>query len=317
MSALKLVFAGTPEFALPALDALAGSPHTIVAVLTPPDRPAGRGRAPRASAVKQRAVELGLEVVQPASLKPEAEWRRLEGLAPDALIVVAYGLILPPEVLAVPKYGCLNIHASLLPRWRGAAPIQRALLAGDEVSGVTIMQMDAGLDTGDILAQEVVRIEPGDTAGSLHDKLAGVGADALMEVLSDLTQGRLAPRQQDDARACYADKLQKSEAIIDWSRSAMALDRAVRAFNPWPIAETHLDGRRLRIWEACDAGRLAEHVPGTVVRAGPEGIDVATGEGTLTLLKVQLPGRKVLGAREFLNAAEVDGKRLGGPALNE
>ena len=312
MSSLRLVFAGTPEFALPALEALADSPHTIAAVLTQPDRPAGRGRVPSASPVKQRATELGLPVEQPPSLKPAAQWRKLEGLAPDLLVVVAYGLILPPEVLAVPKYGCLNIHASLLPRWRGAAPIQRALLAGDEQTGVTIMQMDEGLDTGDILSQERVPILPRDTAGSLHDTLARVGADTLMKVICDLSAGGVAPREQEEARACYAPKLEKSEAVLDWRQPAAALGRAVRAFNPWPVAETLLDGKRLRIWEACVLDSPAADAPGSVLEAGPDGIDVATGDGILRLLKVQLPGRKVLAAREFLNAVEVCGKHLGG-----
>lgn len=314
MTPLRLVFAGTPEFALPALEALARSPHHIDAVLTQPDRPAGRGRKPRASPVKRRAIEIGLHVAQPSSLRPEGEWSKLEDFTPDLMVVVAYGLILPTELLAVPKYGCLNIHASLLPRWRGAAPIQRALLAGDEITGVTIMQMDAGLDTGDILSAVPVPILSRDTADTLHNRLAKVGADALMAVIAELPQGGATARHQEEIGASYARKVDKSEAVLDWRQPAMELDRTIRAFNPWPVAETVVDGKRLRIWEACVLERSGGEVfaPGLVLETGPRGIDVASGDGIVRLLRVQLPGRKALVAGEFLKAVELLGKRLGG-----
>jgi methionyl-tRNA formyltransferase len=305
-----IVFAGTPEFAVPALDAVLGSPHRVVAVYTQPDRPAGRGRRTRPGPVKQRAMERGLEVRQPASLKPADEQRRLAQLRADLMVVVAYGLILPPAVLAIPRLGCLNIHASLLPRWRGAAPIQRALLAGDPETGVTIMQMAAGLDTGDMLTKMATPIGSEDTAATLHDRLAQLGAEALLDTLEHLQRGDLAPAPQDDAHACYAAKIDKAEAWLDWTRSAPELERQVRAFNPWPVAQTGLRDLILRLWEARALDRPHGAAPGTVVSAGRDGIDVACGQGVLRLLRVQLPGGKPLAAAEFLNARSVDGARL-------
>jgi len=297
---LRIVFAGTPEFAASALAALMASPHEVCAVYTQPDRPAGRGRRLVASPVKRLAAEHGLPVCQPASLRDEAARQELAAWRPDAMVVAAYGLILPPAVLAMPRLGCLNIHASLLPRWRGAAPIQRAILAGDTESGVTIMQMDAGLDTGAILHKVACAIGPEDTAGDLHDRLAGLGAEAIVQTLDRVAAGAVEAEPQDDALATYAAKLDKAEAELDWREPAADLARRVRAFNPWPVAHTQLDGRVLRIWYAhalADGGGE----PGTVLRAERTGIEVACGAGRLRLERLQLPGGKPMDAAAVLN----------------
>lgn len=312
MQLLTVVFAGTPEFSVPTLEALIGSPHHVVAVYTQPDRPAGRGRKPQASAVKRRALAHDLPVYQPTSLKPASERQRLAELAPDVLVVVAYGLILPRSVLQIPRLGCLNVHASLLPRWRGAAPIQRALLAGDPETGITIMQMDAGLDTGDMLQQVACPIGPRDTAASLHDRLAGMGATALVDTLTMLEAGTAHPVPQDDAQATYARKIDKGEALIEWDRPAPELERQVRAFNPWPVAQTSYKETMLRIWDARAMETPHRAPPGTVVSATADGIDVATGRGVLRLLTVQLPGKTPVAAGDFVNANAVEGVVLGG-----
>lgn len=311
MKALNVVFAGTPEFSVPALEALLRSAHRVLAVYTQPDRPAGRGRQLAASAVKQCAVSHGLPVEQPASLREPAALERLERLGADLMVVVAYGLLLPPPVLAAPRFGCVNIHASLLPRWRGAAPIQRAILAGDQVTGVAIMQMDAGLDTGAVLLERTVAIGERESAASLHDRLAALGASALLEALEQIAQGSALPRQQPASGATYAGKIRKEEAEIDWRGSAAQLDRQVRAFNPWPVAQTCWNAQPLRIWEALPVAGGAGALPGTVLHAGAAGIDVATGEGVLRLTRVQLAGRKAMPAAEFLNAHRLDGAVLG------
>jgi methionyl-tRNA formyltransferase len=315
---LRLVYAGTPEFAVPALAALAAA-HSVVAVYTQPDRPAGRGRALAPSPVKQRALELGLPVEQPATLKTPDAAATLAAYAPDAMVVAAYGLLLPQAVLDVPRLGCINIHASTLPRWRGAAPIQRAILAGDTTTGVCIMRMEAGLDTGPVYLHESLAIGPRETAGQLHDRLAALGTRLVLETMAALERGtaRAAPQPADGVT--YAHKLDKREAAIDWHRPAVEIERAVRAFVPWPIAETRLDGEQLRVHEAIvvaggdDAG--SDDAPGTIVAASADGIDVATGAGRLRLLRVQLAGRKAVTAREFLNAggraATLVGTRLG------
>jgi len=299
---LKIVFAGTPEFAVPTLARLTEADLTPIAVYTQPDRPAGRGRQPRASAVKQHAEQAGIPVYQPVSLRDPQAQAELAALAPDLMVVVAYGLILPEAVLAIPRLGCINVHASLLPRWRGAAPIQRALLAGDAETGVTIMQMDAGLDTGPMLASQSCPIDSGMTASELHDRLAEQGADLLVAVLPDLVAGRLEAQAQDAAAASYAEKLQKSEAPLDWQQSAEQLARQVGAFNPWPVAETRLADQRLRIWQA---EALPESTttarPGQVLAAGRAGIDVATAAGVLRLQRLQAAGGRPLSAAEFLN----------------
>jgi len=312
---LRLGFAGTPEFAVPALEALA---QRICGVFTQPDRPAGRGQSLHAGAVKTRAMELGLAVHQPASFKSPETLELLRGLRLDALVVVAYGLILPPAALAIPRLGCINIHASLLPRWRGAATIQRALLAGDEKTGVTIMQMEAGLDTGPMLAIREMDIGARDTAKSLHDKLAAMGAALIVDTLDALQAGRSRQVPQAPDGVTYAGKIHKAEAMIDWAVDADLVLRQVRAFNPWPIAETRLNGAQLRIWDAelrdaarrggPDAGPAA--APGTVLAATDDGIDVACGRGTLRVLRLQLAGRKPLVAREFIKAQPLHGARF-------
>jgi len=309
-SGLKIIFAGTPEFSVPSLRALLESEHQVVAVYTQPDRPAGRGRKLTASPVKQLAVEHGIPVRQPKNLKGESDLVDLESLQADLMVVVAYGLLLPSRVLEAPRLGCVNVHASLLPRWRGAAPIQRAILAGDTETGITIMQMDVGLDTGPMLLTRACPIDGEDTGGSVHVRLADLGAEALTAAMPGIADGSIEPQVQDDAQATYAGKLSKQEAQIDWNQSAAVLDRQVRAFNPWPVAQTLLSGEVLRIWEAEPlTGEAAE--PGRVVAASKEGIDVATGGGLLRIRTLQLPGKRAMGAGDFLNARAVEGVLLG------
>jgi len=312
---LTLGFAGTAAFAVPALDALARSAHTLRAVLTKADRPAGRGRMLHMSPVKQRALDLKIPVHQPLSFKTPEVCETLRALSLDALIVVAYGLILPPEALGAPRLGCFNIHASLLPRWRGAAPIQRAILAGDAVTGVTIMHMDAGLDTGPILSMREIDISPLDTAGSLHDRLAVLGGELICQTLDDLAAGRAREVPQPQVGHTYAEKISKSEALIDWREDAAQILRRIRALNPSPVAETRLDGVQLRIWQAqiapddsCAAAMGAE--PGTVLGATSDGIDVACGRGRLRIERLQLAGRKPLAARDFIKARRLQGARF-------
>jgi methionyl-tRNA formyltransferase len=310
---LKLGFAGTPDFAVPALERLAAL-HSIAAVFTQPDRPAGRGQALHLSPVKRRALELGLSVHQPASFKTGEALEMLRAAQLDALVVVAYGLILPAAVLELPKYGCINIHASMLPRWRGAAPIQRALLAGDPVTGVTIMRMEAGLDTGPMLASRAVRIDARDNAKTLHDRLAPLGAELIAESLQQLRTGAIREVIQPSEGVSYAAKIDKAEAPIHWQRHAEEISRQVRAFNPWPMAETRFKGEQLRIWEAepiesPDLSGLGGP-PGSVLTATREGIDVVCGTGVLRVLKLQLAGRKPLPAEEFLRGQRLDGTRF-------
>jgi methionyl-tRNA formyltransferase len=313
---LKLGFAGTPDFAVPALERLAQR-HRIVAVFTQPDRPAGRGRGLHSSPVKRRALELGLTVYQPASFKTSEAFDTLRAAQAEVLVVVAYGLILPASVLGLPALGCLNIHASLLPRWRGAAPIQRALLAGDPRTGVTIMRMEAGLDTGPMLLSRSIGIDSQDNAKSLHDKLAALGAELIDETLRGLRAGALAEVAQPVEGVTYAAKVDKAEAPIRWESHAEEISRQVRAFNPWPMAETRFDGEQLRIWEAqpidAPASSGASWPPGSVLTATREGIDVVCGAGVLRILKLQRAGRKPLAAEEFLRAQRLDGARFGSP----
>jgi len=308
---LRLLFAGTPEFAVPALDGLLAAGHGLCAVYTQPDRPAGRGRRLTQSPVKLRALELGLTVEQPANLKSLEARQRLASFGADLLVVVAYGLILPPEVLAAPRLGCLNIHASLLPRWRGAAPIQRAILAGDAHTGITIMRMDAGLDTGPMLLAEATPIDPRETGGSLHDRLAGLGARLVVEAIGQWLGGTIQPRAQPAEGVTYAPKIRKEEAIIDWSQPAVAIDRQVRAFNPWPVAETRWRGEQLRIWAAGTGPNPSGGEPGRVLQASADGLLVATGDGALRVETLQLAGRRPTTAAEFLNAHDLAGARLG------
>jgi len=304
---LRIVFAGTPAFAVPALDAIAASRHTLTAVYTQPDRPVGRGLKPGESPVKRRAGELRLPVEQPATLKDPVAAARLGAWRPDVMVVVAYGLLLPQAVLDIPRLCCLNIHASLLPRWRGAAPIQRALLAGDHETGVTLMRMEAGLDTGPMLARESSAIGPRDTGGTLHDRLAELGARMIVPALDALEQGSATFEPQDDRQATYARKLDKAEARLDWGEPAEALARRVRAFDPWPVAEASLEGEQLRIWRARAEPAPPGAVPGTVLACQTDGIRVMTGRDALVIERLQRPGRRPVEARDFVNARDLTG----------
>ncbi|MGH8172111.1 MAG: methionyl-tRNA formyltransferase, partial [Rhodanobacteraceae bacterium] len=302
-SRLRLVFAGTPEFALPCLEACLAAAVDVVAVYTQPDRPAGRGRQLLASPIKQRALAAGIAVEQPQTLKDDDARARLKAYAADLLVVVAYGLILPRRVLALPRLGCWNVHASLLPRWRGAAPIHRAILAGDTESGVDLMQMEAGLDTGPILLERRTPIATDETGGSLHDRLAALGADVLAQGLALAVKGdALRPEPQSDVGVTYAHKIEKSEARLDWNESAIALERKVRAFDPWPIAEAVIHGERLRIWSAHALPTRAESPPGTVVVGSRDTLDIATGDGILRIAEVQRDGGRRIRVRDWNNA---------------
>ena len=310
---LRIAFAGTPEFAVPALRTLASSRHQLVGVLSQPDRAAGRGRKLKAGPVKLLAEQLGLPIAQPARLKSEQELEPLRHWSSDLLVVVAYGLLLPPSVLTLPPLGCLNIHASLLPRWRGAAPIQRAVLAGDRESGVTIMQMDAGLDTGAVLAQRRVPLDDRADARQLHASLAELGAALLLDTLEAVAAGLAHAAPQPDRGVSYAAKIDKAEARIDWRRSAEAISRQVRAFNAWPVAETRWQEQQLRIGEAraaANAGSAPQAVPGQVLGLFDDALRVACGEGVLAVTRLQLAGRRMLTAAEFVSGSPLDGARF-------
>jgi methionyl-tRNA formyltransferase len=309
---LRILFAGTPDFAIPPLERLLSEGFAPVAVLTQPDRPAGRGRQLQASPVKRVAKAAGIPVIQPENLRSAADREPLRIYRPDLMIVVAYGLILPAEVLDLPRYGCWNIHASLLPRWRGAAPIQRAIEAGDERSGVCIMQMDEGLDTGPVLLRSQTTLYPGETGGSLHDRLAEMGASSLLDCIRQLAQGRPPrPVAQPEDGVSYARKLDKHDARIDWSAPAELLERRIRAFNPWPVAWCMMASERTRIWNARVLPVESEEAAGTVLDADRNGIDVATGRNVLRLLELQRPGKRRTRAADYLNAVSLP-KRLDG-----
>lgn len=311
---MKIIFAGTPEFAVAALQALLQQGFDVVAVLTQPDRPAGRGMQLSPGAVKQAALQHGLPVLQPPTLKTPEIQQQLAAYGADVMVVAAYGLIMPRAVLHLPRLGCINIHASLLPRWRGAAPIQRAILAGDAETGITIMQMDEGLDTGDMLLRLPCPIAPEDDAQSLHDKLATLGAEAIVTALRELESGNLARVAQNETLATYAAKLSKAEAQIDWMQDAAQIARAVRAYNPFPGAYSTVHGTLLKIWRAtvCDD---AYDEPGTVLAVGPEGIVVACGRGALCLKVLQRPNAKALPAAQFLQGYSIHpGDRFALPA---
>ncbi|MFN2381778.1 MAG: methionyl-tRNA formyltransferase [Guyparkeria sp.] len=315
---LRVVYCGTPDFAVPALEALArldevaGETLELVAAYTQPDRPAGRGKKLAAPPVKQAALELGLPVEQPLSLRDEDAQARLAEYRPDLLVVAAYGLILPPAVLEMPRLGAINIHASLLPRWRGAAPINRAIEAGDAETGITIMQMAAGLDTGAVWLKRIAPIHADDTAATLHDRLAPLGAQALIEALPLIIDTAGTPEPQDDTQACYAAKLAKPEAKVDWGEPAALIERRIRAFNPWPVAQTALDGEPLRLWGARSVDGRDGAAPGEVIDLTANGFVVQTGNGALELTRVQRAGGRPIAAADFARARDLLGVRLGG-----
>ncbi|WP_300427548.1 methionyl-tRNA formyltransferase [uncultured Thalassolituus sp.] len=298
---LRIIFAGTPDFAAVHLQALVDSDHEIVAVYSQPDRPAGRGKKLQPSPVKQVALDHDIPVYQPLNFKDPADVEQLRALNADVMVVVAYGLILPSSVLEAPKHGCLNVHASLLPRWRGAAPIQRCIEAGDMVTGITIMQMDIGLDTGDMLSKVTTGISLDDTGGSLHDRLASMGPAALLSTLADVESGSLTPEAQNDAAACYAHKLTKEEALIDWTQDADVLARRIRAFNPFPMAYTLLGDERIRVHLAEPVVKATQLAPGTIAHVDTDGIEVACGEGVLRLTRIQLAGKKPMAVADIIN----------------
>jgi len=311
---MRIIFAGTPEFAASSLQALVEAGHQPVAVYSQPDRKAGRGRKLHPSPVKQLALAHDIPVFQPQNLKDTDAQRQLAVLQPDLIIVVAYGLILPQSILDIPAHGCINVHASLLPRWRGAAPIQRAILAGDRDSGVCIMQMEAGLDTGPVLREVRTAIDANDTGSSLHDRLAKLGAQALLATVDDIAAGNVVATPQDDSGSSYAAKLDKREAWIDWNQPAIKLERQVRAFNPWPVAQTRHSENVLRIWEATAQPATGSDIAsGNVIALSADGLMVACGDGALTIQRLQLPGGRPLAVRDWINAGKRDidiGSRL-------
>jgi len=301
-TSLRIIFAGTPDFAARHLDALLSSGHQVVGVFTQPDRPAGRGKKLMPSPVKVLAEEHGLPVFQPASLRPQENQQLVADLNADVMVVVAYGLILPKAVLDMPRLGCLNVHGSLLPRWRGAAPIQRSLWAGDADTGVTIMQMDVGLDTGDMLYKLSCPITDEDTSATLYDKLAELGPKGLIDTLQQLADNRVQPEVQDEALVTYAEKLTKEEARLDWSLPAAQLERCIRAFNPWPMSWLEIDGQPVKVWQASVIAGPVNAAPGTIVEANKQGIQVATVEGILNLESLQPAGKKAMSAQDLLNS---------------
>lgn len=300
---LKIIFAGTPAFAVPTLETLVQSSHRVIAVYTQPDRPMCRGRRVSQGPIKMIAKRYGIPVRQPASLREPLAQKEFMAMKLDVIVVVAYGLLLPKAMLASPRLGCLNIHASLLPRWRGATPIQQAILAGDYKTGVSIIQMDEGLDTGDVLAKESCVIKARDTSADLHDRLSKLGADLLIKILNKLEAvGYVIAEKQDNSKATYAPKIQKKEAELDWYKSAAELVRCVRAFNPTPVAFTYFNRQPIRIWEAEALDKKTVLEPATLLHANKNGLDIATGEGIFRVHKLQLPGRKVHSANDFINA---------------
>lgn len=297
---LKIVFAGTPDFAAQHLKALLNSSHQVVAVYTQPDRPAGRGKKLQPSPVKQLAREAELPVIQPQSLKQEDAQKELSAINFDIMVVVAYGLILPKVVLDIPRLGCLNVHGSILPKWRGAAPIQRSIWAGDSKTGVTIMQMDVGLDTGDMLLKKYLPIEANDTSASMYNKLAELGPVGLIETLDNLND--LPPVPQDNELATYAKKLEKTEGLIDWQQSAQQLDRNIRAFNPWPGTWFEIESKNIKVWEAMVQEETSTQPPGTIVNVDKTGVSIQTGTNILKLTRLQIPGKKQQPFADILNA---------------
>lgn len=302
-NALNIIFAGTPDFAANHLQCLLDSgKHNIIAVYSQPDRPAGRGKKLKPSPVKQVALDHQIPVFQPLSLKDPSAQQQLANLNADLMIVVAYGLLLPQAVLDAPRLGCINVHASILPRWRGAAPIQRAIEAGDIETGVTIMQMDIGLDTGDMLLKTFCSIEKTETGGSLHDKLIEIGRPGLLQAVDQLANGSQQPQQQDDSLSNYASKISKTDPVIDWQLSAQTLDRKIRAFNPFPVCYSTVNGERIKIWQARVSDHNSQLAPGTVIQADKNAIVVSCGEGALELTNIQLPGGKALDVAAVMNS---------------
>ncbi len=302
---MRVVFAGTPEFAVASLRAIVSAGVDVVTVFTQPDRPSGRGRKTTASPVKQYALKKNIEVRQPKHITV-AVAEQLAALQPDVMVVVAYGLILPQALLDVPKFGCINVHGSLLPRWRGAAPIQRAIEAGDSESGISLMQMEAGLDTGPVLATAALAIEANETAQTLHDKLAELGGKILAQALPAIAVDELIPQTQNESLSTYAEKLSKAEALIDWNQSAKTLDRKIRALNPWPVAQTTFEHKPLRIWMCSVSNQATVGKPaGTVVGVSKNAISVQTGEGVLDILILQKQGGRPLSVKDFLNGTAV------------
>lgn len=299
---MRIIFAGTPDFAAETLKALINANHEVCAVYTQPDRPSGRGRKLTASPVKQMALEHNIPVEQPLNFKEDETKQVLASYQADLMIVVAYGLLLPQAVLDTPSLGCINVHASLLPRWRGAAPIQRAILAGDTETGVCIMQMEAGLDTGPVLSRATCPITNEDTAQTLHDRLAILGAETLLTALPNIVELQSKAQAQNDALACYAAKLLKPEATMDWQQSAVQLVRQIQAFNPWPVAQTIWQDQVFRIWSASLVNEKSLVAPGEIISVKKDSIDVATGEGVLRLNQIQLPGKRAMPVADFLNA---------------
>lgn len=298
---MNIIFAGTPEFSAPALEALIASEHTVQAVYTQPDRPAGRGRKIQVSAIKQCALDNNLNIEQPINFKSDEAINTLKSYKPDLMIVVAYGLILPTAILEAPRYGCINIHASLLPRWRGAAPIQRAILSGDSETGITMMQMDKGLDTGDILSKTSCKIEAADTAQSLHDKLAQQGGAALMQLLPLIENGQLTSASQNSEFTTYAEKLTKQEALIDWNQPASELLNAIRAFNPWPVSFTTLQNKTMRVWQADTSTENCTGVPGSVQIIDKKMI-ISCKDSCLEVTELQLAGKRRMATKDYLSA---------------
>ncbi|MDH5378628.1 MAG: methionyl-tRNA formyltransferase [Gammaproteobacteria bacterium] len=307
----RIVFAGTPEFARASLQSLVESGYEVIAVYTQPDRPAGRGRKLTASPVKEYALSKNIPVYQPVSLKGEDEQSVLRELGCELMVVAAYGLILPQAVLDIPKYGCINVHASLLPRWRGAAPIHRAILAGDTETGITIMQMEAGLDTGPMWSKQTCPIRQDDSSETLHDKLAEMGGGLLCETIPVILRGESEPQSQDESQANYASKLLKEEGEIDWTQTATQIHRQIRAFRPWPVAQSHWNGKVIRIWNAEPVDSDSDAAPGWVVSQSKSGILVQTGKGMLNISELQLAGKKPMSAKDFNNAYKLEQQHFG------
>jgi len=308
---MKIIYAGTPEFAVPALEALVKSNHQVVAVYTQPDRPAGRGRKIQFSAVKDCALKHGIEVIQPQTFKNQTDIDQFQSVDADLMVVAAYGIILPPVILDSPALGCINIHASLLPRWRGAAPIQRAILAGDSATGITLMQMDVGLDTGAMLATESVKIDQTTTTVELHDRLKVIGAELLINNLDAIEISAIKAQQQDDSAACYAAKLSKQEALVVWSKPAQRIHREIRAFNPWPVSHTLLQGQNVKIWSADLNDQVTDEPAGCVISHDKNGIQVSCGGAVLSITEIQFAGKKRGSAEQLLNSRNLTGEVFG------